>query len=81
MKKTYMKPQSILFVATYDTETMEVSGTHSIDPYMEKGIYNIGGDEGDAEGIQPSATGSGARERLLWGEGKSSESLPSGSLW
>lgn len=81
MKKTYMKPQSILFVATYDTETMEVSGTHSIDPYTEKGMKYIGGDDGDVDGYEAPTGSSAARERLLWGEGKSSESLPSGSLW
>ena len=74
MKKTYMKPQSILFVATYDTETMEVSGTHSIDPYKEATPVDIGGDEEDV--AAPSSTKS--RDENLWG---SKEPTPPTGLW
>ena len=80
MKKTYIQPYSQQLTFSNSTELMLVKGSHTVESFKEAGTMNIGGDEGDVDGLQP-ATGSGARERLLWGEGKSSESLPSGSLW
>ena len=75
MKKIYIKPQSELFISSYKTETMQPGGTHSIDPYQEKGVYNLGGDDGDTDGYAEPSSGSASRERILWG-GKDQEANP-----
>lgn len=82
MKKTYIKPISQQFFSSFLTETMSPSGTHSIDPYTEKGTMYIGGDDGDEDGYQDPSASSSARERLLWGDGDTGGSPSSGvSLW
>lgn len=83
MKKTYIQPQSQEFLPSYQTEMMNPNGTHSIDPYKEKGTMNIGGDEGDVDGYDTpnSLSPSAAKERMLWGEGESGTNSISSGLW
>ncbi len=83
MKKIYIQPQSQEFLPSYQTETMQPTGTHSIDPYQEKGTMNIGGDDGDVDGYETpnSLSPSAAKERMLWGSGESAAPSTSDGLW
>ena len=83
MKKTYIQPYSQRFVASYPTEIMNPSGTHSIEPYKEAGTMNIGGDEGDVDGYETpnSLSPSLTKERILWSDGEPSANSISRGLW
>ena len=83
MKQTYIQPNTHLFVASYPTEIMDPSGTHSIEPYKEAGTMYIGGDDGDVVGYETpiSLSPSAAKERMLWGDGNPGDNTSSGGLW
>ncbi len=83
MKKTYIQPLSQEFLPTYQAEMMAPNGTHSIDPYQEKGTMNIGGDDGDVDGYETpnSLSPSLTKERILWSDGEPGANSISRGLW